>query len=77
LVEPGLRIIPSSGITAMVVMWMILADASERLVNCRQMPLFWQSVLVPGATERNAKVRERYLADRRGVMPLGEVPSTG
>jgi uncharacterized phosphosugar-binding protein len=73
LLEPGLRVFPSSGITAMVAMWMIFADATERLTAQGLMPLIWQSVLVPGATERNARLRERYVADRSGVMSLGEV----
>jgi uncharacterized phosphosugar-binding protein len=73
LLEPGLRVFPSSGITAMVAMWMIFADATERLTARGLMPLIWQSVLVPGATERNARLRERYVAGRSGVMPLNEV----
>lgn len=70
LIEPGLRIVPSSGITAMVAMWMIFADASERLIDQGQMPLIWQSVLVPGATDRNARLRDQYFATGRGVQPL-------
>lgn len=74
-VEPGMRIFPSSGITAMVAMWMVFADATERLNADGLMPLIWQSVLVPGATERNAIVRERYFADRQGVMPISDISS--
>jgi uncharacterized phosphosugar-binding protein len=71
---PGedVRILPSSGITAMTAMWMIFAEAVEQLIARGLMPLMWQSILVPGATERNERLRERYLRDRAGYVSLDE-----
>ena len=70
----GVRIIPSSGITGMVAMWMIFAEAVEQLLAMGVTPLMWQSILVPGATERNATLRKRYLITRLGYEPLDEEP---
>jgi uncharacterized phosphosugar-binding protein len=72
---PGedIRILPSSGITGMTAMWMIFAEAVEQLLARELMPLMWQSMLVPGATERNERLRTRYLCDRVGYLPLVEV----
>ena len=56
------QVIPSSGITGVLALWMILADALDRLVLAGTPPLVWQSNLIPGARERNAallEVRER------------------
>ena len=49
---------------------MIFADAVEQLLAKGFTPLMWQSILVPGATERNAALRERYLATRLGYEQL-------
>jgi uncharacterized phosphosugar-binding protein len=70
LLSPDLRVIPASGVTGMVAMWMIFAGAMDALLADGKLPLMWQSMLVPGATERNQTLRERYLRDRLGYLPL-------
>lgn len=52
------QVIPSSGITGVLALWMILAEALERLVLAGTPPLVWQSNLIPGAPERNAALME-------------------
>ncbi|MCC6944449.1 MAG: hypothetical protein IT335_07715 [Thermomicrobiales bacterium] len=71
LLDTGVRIIPSSGITGMVAMWMIFAEAVDILTSQGLMPVMWQSMLVPGALERNAALRARYLQTGAGfeVVP--------
>jgi uncharacterized phosphosugar-binding protein len=72
---PGddVRIIPSSGITGMTAMWMIFAEAVEQLQAHGLMPIMWQSMLVPGATARNEKLRRQYLDERVGYLTPGSM----
>ncbi len=68
--ETGVRIIPSSGITGMVAMWMIFAEAVEMLASQGVTPKMWQSMLVPGAIERNTRLRTDYLRSSSGLEEL-------
>lgn len=58
-VLPGtsVAILPTSGATGVVAMWMVFAEAVGRLVERGLSPLMWQSNLIPGAHERNDAVR--------------------
>jgi uncharacterized phosphosugar-binding protein len=67
-IEPGLRILPSSGVTGMMAMWMIFAEAIELLLTDEKTPIIWQSMLVPGAGERNDALRRAYRAERIGYF---------
>jgi uncharacterized phosphosugar-binding protein len=69
---PGsdIRVFPSSGVTVMAATWMILAGATAQLVAEGKLPLVYQSILVPGAAERNAQAEERYQRTRRGYDRL-------
>jgi uncharacterized phosphosugar-binding protein len=75
-IEPDLRILPASGITGMMAMWMIFAEAIERLLGEGKTPLIWQSMLVPGAQDRNERLRSAYRAGRIGYLS-GDSPIGG
>jgi len=66
----GVQVIPSSGITGMAAMWMIFAEAIDVMLARGVAPLMWQSMLVPGASERNQALRNRYLEDSIGFERL-------
>jgi uncharacterized phosphosugar-binding protein len=63
--EASIRVIPSSGATGVVAMWMVFAEAVGLLLSRGLVPLMWQSNLIPGAQERNAAVRAHL--DAAGV----------
>lgn len=65
--DTGVRIIPSSGITGMLAMWMMFAEAVDSLTSQGLVPAMWQSMLMPGAAERNARLREAYLRSSSGI----------
>lgn len=71
LLDTDVRIIPSSGITGMVAMWMMFAEAVDILTAQGIVPAMWQSMLVPGASERNAQLREDYLRSGSGIVQPG------
>ena len=56
--EPAL--LPSSGATGVVALWMVFGVAVERLVAAGTPPLVWQSIQLPGAAERNAPILAAY-----------------
>lgn len=72
LLDTGVRIIPSSGITGMLAMWMIFAEAVDILTSQGLVPAMWQSMLVPGADERNSQLREAYLRSGSGIEQVAE-----
>jgi uncharacterized phosphosugar-binding protein len=57
VIEPGLWIVPSSGVTVMVALWMIYVDATEQLIaqvsRCRSSgEVSWsqvRSIAIPGS----------------------------
>lgn len=66
----GAQILPSTGATGVVAMWMIFAEAVSILVGTGKTPLVWQSNLLPGAIARNEAMWAGYERTRRGYMPV-------
>ena len=60
-------VLPSSGATGVVALWMIFAAAIERMVARGTPPLVWQAMQLPGAMERNARALEQYRRTGIGV----------
>jgi uncharacterized phosphosugar-binding protein len=63
------RILPSTGATGVVALWMIVAEAVALLDAQGKRPLVWQSNLLPGAIERNTELSAAYERTRRGYVP--------
>jgi uncharacterized phosphosugar-binding protein len=72
--ETGTRVIPHSGVTGMVAMWMIFAEATAILKARRETPRFYECVMTRGASEKNGWEREQYLATGRGVATTSGDP---
>ena len=55
---PGLDvpIIPSSGVLCVAATWMVFAQAAEKMATAGTPPLVYQSIQMPSAVERNARV---------------------
>ena len=70
--ETGTRVIPHSGVTGMVAMWMIFAEATAVLRARGESPRFWECIMTQGADAKNSRERGAYLATGRGV---GEIPA--
>jgi uncharacterized phosphosugar-binding protein len=68
--ETGMRIIPHSGVTGMVAMWMIFSEAASLLRARGETPRFYECIMVEGALERNGRERDEYLAAGRGVVAI-------
>ena len=64
----GFAVIPHSGVVGMTAMWMILADAMDRLRARNLLPLMYQCVAVRGARVRNDAAWTRYVESGRGVV---------
>jgi uncharacterized phosphosugar-binding protein len=69
--ETGIRVLPSSGVSSLLVLWMVLADAVGRLQAQGIVPLAYESNLLPGARSRNEAREGRYAATGRGVDAPG------
>jgi uncharacterized phosphosugar-binding protein len=70
LADEAIPIIPSSGATGVTVLWMILAEAVELLAQRGLAPLVWQSNLLAGAPERNAREQAEFEAGGPPVRPI-------
>jgi uncharacterized phosphosugar-binding protein len=68
LTDTGVRIMPSSGVTGMVAMWMIFSEAVSLLVGEGKIPMVTQSLQLPGATPRNEKLFAEYRRTRVGYV---------
>ena len=68
----GIRVLPHSGVTGMVAMWMILAEAAAVLAERGEAPRWYECVALEGAQERNRREREAYLTTGMGVVEVGE-----
>jgi uncharacterized phosphosugar-binding protein len=66
----GVRTMPSSGVTAMVAMWMIFSEAVALLIDQGKLPMVTQSLQLPGAIERNEKLLAEYRRTHVGYLPL-------
>jgi uncharacterized phosphosugar-binding protein len=60
------QVIPSSGVTGVLALWMIFAEALDLLVSRGTPPLVWQSNLIDGARERNSALVGEYERTRTG-----------
>jgi uncharacterized phosphosugar-binding protein len=67
----GLRLLPSSGVTGVLALWMVFAEATGRLTAQGTPPLVWQAMQMPGAMERNAATLRRYRATGLGYEDRG------
>jgi uncharacterized phosphosugar-binding protein len=67
----GMRVIPHSGSTGTIAMWMIFSEALAVLGADGQAPRFFECIMVEGARERNGRERDEYLATGRGVVAGG------
>ena len=61
------QVIPTSGVTGVVALWMILAEALDLLVAAGTPPLVLQSNIMEGGGDRNRALLEAYRDTRRGV----------
>ncbi len=61
--------IPSSGVTGVVALWMILAEALDLLVASGTSPHILQSNIMPGGAVRNRALLDEYERTRRGSRP--------
>ena len=68
----GIRVLPHSGVTGMVAMWMIFAEAASVLASHGEAPRWYECVALEGATERNRRERDAYLTTGRGVVMLAD-----
>jgi uncharacterized phosphosugar-binding protein len=68
LADTGVRTMPSSGVTGMVAMWMILSEAVARLIEKGKIPLVSQSLQLPGAIKRNERLIAEYRRTRVGYV---------
>jgi len=55
--ELEVPIIPSSGATSIAAAWMIFAAAAERMIAAGKLPLVYQAIQLPGATEHNFRAQ--------------------
>ncbi len=69
-VLPGtaVNILPASGATGVVALWMTFAEAVKRLAEQGHSPLVWQSNLLAGSSERNAELHREYESTRLGYF---------
>ncbi|HEV8633015.1 MAG TPA: hypothetical protein VG370_02070 [Chloroflexota bacterium] len=74
LLDTGVRIMPSSGVTGMVAMWMIFSEAVGLLCGQGKIPMVTQSLQLPGAIPRNEELIARYRRTRVGYTPARVAP---
>jgi len=68
LAETGIAILPSSGVTGVFALWLVFADAVDRLLAEGKVPLVYQSNLQDGAPEANAARLDAYTRTRMGSV---------
>lgn len=73
--DDEMRIVPHSGVTGMVAMWMILSEAIDALANQGELPHVYECVMVEGAAEKNAAARGLYLSSGSGVRRISSSPT--
>jgi uncharacterized phosphosugar-binding protein len=76
LLDTGVRVMPSSGVTGMVAMWMIFSEAVSILGAQGKVPMCTQSLQLPGATPRNEKLFAEYRRTRVGYTLAPVASST-
>jgi uncharacterized phosphosugar-binding protein len=68
--DPPIRVIPHSGVTGMVAMWMIFAEATSVLRGRNKLPRFYECIMISGADVHNATEIDAYLRTNRGFDDL-------
>ena len=71
--DEAFRVVPHSGVTGMVAMWMIFAEAVGVLREQGVVPHMYECVMVEGAGERNARARGEYLETGAGVRAVDDI----
>jgi uncharacterized phosphosugar-binding protein len=66
--ELEVPIIPSSGATSIATAWMIFAAAAERMIAAGKLPLVYQAIQLPGATEHNLRARAEATGSGLGCL---------
>jgi uncharacterized phosphosugar-binding protein len=71
---PGLDvpILPVSGALCVTAVWMVFAEAAERMLAAGKPPLVYQAIQMPGARERNARCEAE--AKRTGAGYTQQAP---
>ena len=72
LPNSGQRIAPSSGVTGLLAFWMIVAAACDSALRAGHTPLVLDSLLLPGAAERNDAAMAEW---QRTGFPFASSPS--
>jgi len=68
LADTGIAILPSSGVTGVFALWLVFADAVDRLLAAGKVPLAYQSNLQDGAPEANAARLDAYTRTHMGYV---------
>lgn len=68
--QPGLHVIPHSGVTEMVAMWMVFADAAAFLRDDQKVPRFYECIMVEGAAALNKAELKDYSSTNLGYRDL-------
>lgn len=63
-----IAVMPYSGVTGMVAMWMMFSEAICQLNATGSAPRFWQCIMVKRASEHNRLTRAGYLATSTAVV---------
>jgi uncharacterized phosphosugar-binding protein len=68
LADTGIAILPSSGVTGVFALWLVFAEAVDRLLAAGRVPLVYQSNLQDGAPGANAARLDAYTRTRMGTV---------
>jgi uncharacterized phosphosugar-binding protein len=71
--DPEIQVIPHSGVTGMLAMWMIFAEAMSVMAADGLAPRFYQCVMVEGARERNNLQLGEYIGSDHGYETVDSV----
>jgi len=74
--DPGRPVLPHSGVTGMVAMWMVFAEATSVMRSANASPRFYECVMIEGARERNTVRLAEYIASDVGYERLVDGEST-
>jgi uncharacterized phosphosugar-binding protein len=66
----GVAILPTSGVTGILAMWMMFAEAVGLMLAAGTAPLMFESNLLPGARQRNEERRQAMAATGLGYGPI-------
>jgi len=67
---PGENVIPHSGVTEMVAMWMIFSEAMTQMQQEQKAPRFYECIMIEGATARNHEQLDEYATTNLGYRDL-------